>query len=405
MRIIDLFSGCGGLSLGFQSAGHEIVGAYDFWEPAIDCYKDNFEHPIQKLDLSNVDDAIKEISKFDFDMIIGGPPCQDFSHAGLRVEGERANLTLSFAEIVKTFKPKWFVMENVDRALKSSTYSVVRSIFKDAGYGITEVVLDASKCGVPQRRKRLFVIGSLGYNDDFISNVIIEMKNKSSMTVRDYFGNELDIEYYYRHPRNYNRRGVFSIDEPAPTIRGVNRPIPNGYTGHSGDPVNINENVRPLTTEERARIQTFPKCFKFKGTKTNLEQMIGNAVPVELAKFVANAINKFTYENNDMNDESIYKDSFRDWLKNNKGLTRKSVNDVISRFNRANSFFGDKRANFLEEPLDEILMKLERLESFQSLSVCLKSQLRRSFKLYSDFSHSYDSHIHAKIGVASKFGI
>ena len=214
--------------------------------------------------MSNVDYVVKELAGFEFDMIIGGPPCQDFSHAGLRVEGDRANLTLSFSEIIKRIKPKWFVMENVDRALKSSTYSVVRQIFKESGYGLTEVVLDASKCGVPQKRKRLFVIGCLGADDDFIMDDINKNLSKTSMTVRDYFGDELGVNYYYRHPRNYNRRGVFSIDEPAPTIRGVNRPIPDGYTGHSGDPVSVSNNVRPLTTLERARIQTFPKNFKFK---------------------------------------------------------------------------------------------------------------------------------------------
>lgn len=389
MRIIDLFSGCGGLSLGFQKGGNEIIGAYDFWDPAIECYRDNFSHPITKLDLSNVDYVVKELAGFEFDMIIGGPPCQDFSHAGLRVEGDRANLTLSFSEIIKRIKPKWFVMENVDRALKSSTYSVVRQIFKESGYGLTEVVLDASKCGVPQKRKRLFVIGCLGADDDFIMDDINKNLSKTSMTVRDYFGDEFGVNYYYRHPRNYNRRGVFSIDEPAPTIRGVNRPIPDGYTGHSGDPVSVSNNVRPLTTLERARIQTFPKNFKFKGSKTNMEQMIGNAVPVELAKYVAVTIN------NHIKNNSIkmvyYKDNFRVWLNSNKKLTRKSLNDIISRFNRATSFFGDDFIDFNNYQIDEILMKLERNVSFNKLSVSLKSQLRRSFRLYHEFVNDSDT--------------
>ncbi|WP_180298212.1 DNA cytosine methyltransferase, partial [Escherichia coli] len=101
MRIIDLFSGCGGLSLGFLKGGFDVVGAYDFWDPAIECYRDNFSHPIKKLDLSNVDDVVRELKDIDFDMIIGGPPCQDFSHAGLRIEGARANLNRSFSEIIK----------------------------------------------------------------------------------------------------------------------------------------------------------------------------------------------------------------------------------------------------------------------------------------------------------------
>ena len=99
---------------------------------------------------------------------------------------------------------------------------------------------------------------------------------------------------YYRHPRNYNRRGVFTIDEPSPTVRGVNRPVPKGYKLNTCDPENVDlSKVRPLTTIERSYIQTFPSDFKFSGTKTNLEQMIGNAVPVNLGTFIAKAIKEY----------------------------------------------------------------------------------------------------------------
>lgn len=382
MRIIDLFSGCGGLSLGFLKGGFDVVGAYDFWDPAIECYRDNFSHPIKKLDLSNVDDVVRELKDIDFDMIIGGPPCQDFSHAGLRIEGARANLTRSFSEIIKRIKPKWFVMENVDRALRSGAYLEARGIFKESGYGLTEIVLDASKCGVPQKRKRLFVIGKLDVRDGFILNEVMCGISKDSMTVRNYLGDSLGIEYYYRHPRNYNRRAIFSIDEPAPTVRGVNRPIPDGYLGHAGDPVSISENVRPLTTFERARLQTFPEDFKFKGAKTNLEQMIGNAVPVELAKYVAVTI--MEYEKKQV--KGIYdKEGFRAWLLNEKKLTKRTSSDIISRCCRSVSFFDSEGVDFYNCEIDEIIMKLERLESFVRLGVSLKSQLRRAFKLYYEY--------------------
>ena len=382
MRIIDLFSGCGGLSLGFLKGGFDVVGAYDFWDPAIECYRDNFSHPIKKLDLSNVDDVVRELKDIDFDMIIGGPPCQDFSHAGLRIEGARANLTRSFSEIIKRIKPKWFVMENVDRALRSGAYLEARGIFKESGYGLTEIVLDASKCGVPQKRKRLFVIGKLDVRDGFILNEVMCGISKDSMTVSNYLGDSLGIEYYYRHPRNYNRRAIFSIDEPAPTVRGVNRPIPDGYLGHAGDPVSISENVRPLTTFERARLQTFPEDFKFKGAKTNLEQMIGNAVPVELAKYVAVTI--MEYEKKQV--KGIYdKEGFRAWLLNEKKLTKRTSSDIISRCCRGVSFFDSEGVDFYNCEIDEIIMKLERLESFVRLGVSLKSQLRRAFKLYYEY--------------------
>lgn len=113
------------------------------------------------------------------------------------------------------------------------------------------------------------------------------------MTLFDYFGKSLGIEYYYRHPRSYARRGIFSIYEPSPTIRGVNRPVPKGYTKHEGDPIEVSEKVRPLTTKERSLIQTFPENFILNGSKTDLEQMIGNAVPVKLGEYVANCINEY----------------------------------------------------------------------------------------------------------------
>jgi len=267
--------------------------------------------------------------------------------------------------------------------LKSSAYSVVRETFKSSGYGLTEVILDASKCGVPQKRKRLFVIGCLGECDNFILDEIKNNTSKDSMTVRDYFGDELSINHYYRHPRNYNRRGVFSIDEPAPTIRGVNRPIPDGYKGHPGDPVDVLNDVRPLTTLERARIQTFPKDFKFKGSKTNLEQIIGNAVPVELAKYVAKTINDYIKKS--AYEMEYNKEGFRVWLSENKKLAKKSLGDILSRFNRATSFFGEEIIDFNSYKLDEILMKLERNDAFHQLNVSLKSQLRRTFKLYHEY--------------------
>lgn len=293
IRTVDLFSGCGGMTLGFQNAGFDIIAAIDNWKPAIEVYKNNFEHPIYDFDLST-EESKEFIDGLNPKMIIGGPPCQDFSSAGKRDDTlGRADLTISFAEIISATKPQFFVMENVERIKKSNILKNAIRIFQEAGYGITIDVLDASFCGVPQTRKRFFMIGCLGETNDFLLPYFSKNKSSKRMTVYDYFGNSLDTEYYYRHPRSYKRRGVFSIHEPSPTIRGVNRPIPAGYPKHSGDPVDVSENVRPLTTIERSYIQTFPKSFKFEGTKTNLEQIIGNAVPVKLAEFVAKSIMEY----------------------------------------------------------------------------------------------------------------
>jgi DNA (cytosine-5)-methyltransferase 1 len=295
MRVIDLFSGCGGFALGFQETKYldnnfKIVAAYENWKPAINVYKANFKHPMFDFDLVDTKAAISHIKSFSPDMISGGPPCQDFSHAGLRTEGTRASLTCSFAQIVAGVRPKWFCMENVERAKNSEAFKEAKKTFRGAGYGLTEVVLDASLYGVPQLRKRLFCIGLQDENDGFLVKDLLENQAFKRMTVRDYLGDELGIGAYYRHPRNYNRRAIFSIDEPAPTVRGVNRPVPKGYKGHHNDPIAITDALRPLSTLERARIQTFPKTFSWAGTKTDLEQMIGNAVPVKLAEFVGQQI-------------------------------------------------------------------------------------------------------------------
>ncbi len=290
MKVVDLFAGCGGLSLGFQNKGFDIVAAFDNWLPAIQVYQDNFNHPIFNQDLSQ-EELYDFIASFDPEMIIGSPPCQDFSSAGKRNENlGRANLTLSFANIISYIKPNWFVMENVDRITKSQIINTILNIFKQNKYGLTSIILNASYCGVPQARKRYFLIGELGKEDNALEFYLSKNKSKKPMTVFDYLGNSLNLEYYYRHPRSYKRRGIFTIHEPSPTIRGVNRPIPKNYKKHKGDLCDINESLRPLSTIERSYIQTFPKTFKFKGSKSNLEQMIGNAVPVKLSEYVANSI-------------------------------------------------------------------------------------------------------------------
>lgn len=293
MKAVDLFCGCGGLSLGFLKAGIEIVGAFDNWDDALEVYRRNFSHPVYKVDLGDVNEAVEMIAPLKPDMIIGGPPCQDFSSAGKRNEDNgRGDLTVSYANIISKSRPQWFVMENVARILKTQKFVEAKEVLKRAGYGLTYTVLDASKCGVPQKRKRFVMIGKLGEKDDFIMDDLVANISDEEMSVADYFGDSLEIKYYYRHPRSYVRRGIFSVDEPSPTIRGVNRPMPGGYELHAGDPTDSLEGVRPLTTKERSMIQTFPPEFIFEGTKTNQEQMIGNAVPVNLGKFIATAILK-----------------------------------------------------------------------------------------------------------------
>jgi DNA (cytosine-5)-methyltransferase 1 len=296
MRTIDLFAGCGGLSLGFQNAGFDVVAAFDNWKEACDVYEENFNHPIFKTDLSNIDD-IERFQEWSPDIIIGGPPCQDFSSAGRRDETlGRADLTLSYAHIISKVIPEWFLMENVERIKTSKVLKDAVSILKASGYGLSSTTLDASYCGIPQVRKRFILVGHRYSEDGFLDEYFVKNQSTQPMTVYDYMGGKLDIEFYYRHPRSYARRGIFSIHEPSPTIRGVNRPIPKTYQRHEGDLCDPKD-VRPLTTLERSYIQTFPETFEWLGSKTCREQMIGNAVPARLGQYVADCIRQYIQDN------------------------------------------------------------------------------------------------------------
>lgn len=221
MRMIDLFCGCGGMSLGFKNAGFDVTLSVDYWEKALSVYRANFAHEARMMDLRKEDEAINTFKEFNPDIIVGGPPCQDFSIAGKRDESlGRADLTYSFAKIICSLKPKFFVMENVERIKKSKILRDVIKQFKDSGYGLSSAILDASFCGVPQTRTRFFLIGHLGGVDNGILPFLAERLDSKPMSIKEYLGDTLGVQYYYRHPRNYSRRAIFSIDEPSPTIRG-----------------------------------------------------------------------------------------------------------------------------------------------------------------------------------------
>lgn len=292
--VIDLFAGCGGLSLGLKQAGFDVIAGFDNWDPALEVYNRNMDHPGYKLDLADLEASLSVLTPWmdRAGIIVGGPPCQDFSSAGNRIEAGRADLTEKFASIVSALQPAAFVMENVERAKDARVYLHSLEILRAAGYGVTKVVLDASLCGVPQKRKRLFAIGVKGHGDDTLRDRLEGNLDSKPMTLRRYFGDKLGIEHYYRHPRSYARRAVFSVDEPSATIRGVNRPVPPGYPGHPGDTISVHKGLRPLTTAERAMVQTFPATFDFGRTKTSAEQMIGNAVPVRLGQYVGEQLAK-----------------------------------------------------------------------------------------------------------------
>lgn len=365
------------MSLGFQEAGFNILAGFEHWNTAISCYKKNFSHPVEDVDLSNVDLSVKTIAKYTPDIIIGGPPCQDFSGAGNRIEGDRADLTIAYANIIQKVSPQYFVMENVERAASSNAYKKARKIFKDAGYGLTEKVLDASFCGVPQKRKRFFCIGYKNGSDSFLDGLLSTNQSVFPLTVREYFTQEnynLSTEYYYRHPRSYKRRGIFSVDEPSPTIRGVNRPKPNNYKKHSGDLVSP-DGVRNLTALERSLIQTFPPNFVWDDSSASTEQMIGNAVPVKLAHYVATCLMRFIN-----GDTDLHNLRFIDWLKKEKTLSAEVAGDTLSRIGRARRIL-----DFEDNDCETYLKKLNEENLFKGIVPSVRAQIRRAVRLYFEY--------------------
>lgn len=295
MKSVDLFCGAGGLSAGLKQAGIQVVEAYDNWLQAITTYCNNLGGNAKVLDVSDVRCTVDHISNYKPDLIAGSPPCQDFSTAGKRKEGERANLTLSFAQIVSICLPKIVLMENVPQVRLSNTYGNARSILKKCGYKFAELVLDASYFQIPQSRKRFIMLAWLNNeaSPKKFKEYLLQNTSPKKMTIKEYLGDEINIEYYYRHARNYSRRAIFSVFEPSPTIRGVNRPVPPNYRQNHLDsaPPTL---VRPLTSFERSRIQTFPAHWNWgsdiRDRNANVEQLIGNAVPLKLAKVIGKGI-------------------------------------------------------------------------------------------------------------------
>lgn len=365
------------MSLGFQDAGFNILAGFEHWGTAISCYKKNFSHSVEDVDLSDVDLSVKKIMKYAPDIIIGGPPCQDFSGAGNRIEGDRADLTIAYANIIQKVSPQYFVMENVERAASSKAYKKARRIFKDAGYGLTEKVLDASFCGVPQKRKRFFCIGHKNGVDSFLDSLLSTNQSVFPLTVREYFTQEnynLPIKYYYRHPRSYMRRGIFSVDEPSPTIRGVNRPKPSNYKKHSGD-LTFPDGIRNLTALERSLIQTFPPSFIWDDSSASTEQMIGNAVPVKLAHYVATCLMRFI-----KGDTDLHNLRFIDWLKKEKNLSSEVAGDTLSRIGRARRIL-----DFEDNDCETYLKKLNEENLFKSIVPSVRAQIRRAVRLYFEY--------------------
>lgn len=171
IKVVSLFSGGGGLDLGFLTAGYKIIWAIDNDPNAVETYRLNLGNHIICKDINDIN--IDEIPKAD--VVIGGPPCQSFSLAGKRnTEDSRGQLVWKYIEIIKKINPKAFVFENVTGLLsaknknKESILENLKLAFKEIGYKICQKVLNAADYGVPQKRRRVIIVGLKDSNFDFV---------------------------------------------------------------------------------------------------------------------------------------------------------------------------------------------------------------------------------------------
>ena len=299
MRAASLFCGAGGLDLGFGRAGIETAVANDSWDVAARTYAANGRGGVDTI-VGDIGACAARLVRAGrqagVDVVFGGPPCQPFSTAGRGPAADPAGAgrVLDFARTAAAMRPEWIVMENVAAIASRGGGQVGQavSLLRRAGYGTTACILDAVDYGVPQFRRRFFLVARAGGPDgdaELLALVRRGWGRRGRRTVRQHLPG-LDTDFYYRHPWSYGHRAVFGADGPSPTIRGVNRPVPPGYRPHRGDATRDMGLVRPLTTEERAALQAFPPGYEFKGSATQQELQVGNAVPPPLAAAVARAV-------------------------------------------------------------------------------------------------------------------
>lgn len=284
LKVLSLFSGCGGLDYGFSTnPGFVVKKAYDNMPEAVVSYNMNHPNGSEELDVTRLLDPGFDLG-FEPDVIVGGPPCQDFSVAGAQQLGKRASLTETFINIVLKHRPRYFVMENVPtiRSIGKTVYDRIVESLLSAGYALSTNVVSMPDYGVPQTRKRLIIVGVLEGDASTIDS-LLATKKAPVQSMRDYMEQtSVDLglegkEHVYRHPRNYSRRGVFSIDENYPTVRGCLRRMPPTYTAHSGDTASDRALVHMPDVRFVSQIQTFPSDYKFAAKKTAL--IVGNSVP------------------------------------------------------------------------------------------------------------------------------
>lgn len=307
--VISLFSGAGGMDLGFVKAGFQIVWANDNFLDAVETYRQNLGHHITSCGIEEVNTKMIP----DADVIIGGFPCQGFSIANMnrKVDDERNSLYRHFVKIVQEKKPKFFVAENVKGLLSMDKGKVIERIVSDfqaVGYRVTYKLLNVADYGVPQSRQRVIILGvrndigadlsfpptpthsripSLGLNKHIsIGEALKEIPDTTEP-------HSLKNHVYTKYKQKFNgyiSNRVVDPNKPSPTV--------TARGDAKGGAMIISHPFYPrrLSCRELATIQGFPLDFVFSGSMTSIYRQIGNAVPPLFAQQVAstiiNAVNK-----------------------------------------------------------------------------------------------------------------
>lgn len=332
MKILSLFSGCGGLDLGFKKANFDIVAANEFDKTIWKTFELNHpETSLIKKDIRKID-ADMDLPK-NIDGIIGGPPCQSWSEAGSLkgINDERGQLFFDYIRILKNKKPKFFLAENVSGMLANRHIDAVNNImqlFSNCGYDVSLNLVNAKDYAVPQERKRIFYIGfrrDLNVNFQFPdgSTILDSQKITLKQTIFDLQDTAIPaLEKNKHNPKAINnneyytgsyspifmsRNRIKNWDEQAFTVQASGRQCQLHPQAPKMQKISTNKYIfakgkehlyRRLTVREIARIQGFPDDFKFDYTNINdAYKMIGNAVPINLSFEIAKAIKNSLEEN------------------------------------------------------------------------------------------------------------
>lgn len=321
MKIVSLFSGAGGLDLGFENAGFQIIWANEYDKTIWDTFQYNFPHTI--LDKRSITD-VPENEVPDCDGLLGGPPCQSWSEAGAGrgIADKRGRLFNDYIRILKAKQPKFFLVENVSGILApkhSESFNGFLKDFEEAGYNISWKLVNANDYNVPEDRLRVIIVG---YRKDLNCTFTFPEPNEYKPNLRDAIGDlpeaipaleknktngdlEIDNHEYMIggfSPIFMSRNRVRSWDEPSFTIQAGGRQAPLHPKAPKMVKVESNKQIfcegkehmyRRLSVREAARIQTFPDSYKFLYRDVaNGYKMVGNAVPVNLANAIAEQIKK-----------------------------------------------------------------------------------------------------------------